>query len=187
MADTVRLRDELLRSLGDDLSGRYWAIFREYMIAKLSKKEMDSFIMTELSAEQILQHNTLCCAILHNADATAPSPGSGELGLLPPFGAWNSRHALLPSVPVAGFRKPQLPKAAKLKVRAVRVSKGLALLTNPHPTWRPRPQSKSYPPSRVAEFGRAPLRRSRGMTSSSLCTRVRWPSPGRRPPMGPRT
>ena len=61
------LGDRLGRALGAERHEQYMGALRNYLTAKLSKKEFEGKVGTILGAENIYLHNSLIGALLHNA------------------------------------------------------------------------------------------------------------------------
>lgn len=98
--DSLAARDELLASLGEEKGARYWSTLRAFIIAKLSKRELDAFLRETLDAGQLSLHNRLIRAVVGNAARTLPSvrERAKVLGARTSSGLWGSDRPAVPNV-----------------------------------------------------------------------------------------
>ena len=99
--DAMHIRDELLASLGDEPGARYWSTLRSFIIARLSKKELDAFLRETLNDEQLAMHNAFLRAIVGAAARALPSVrerASAALGARVALGLWGSDRPAVPLV-----------------------------------------------------------------------------------------
>lgn len=122
----VRARDGLLASLGESRAGRYWQTLRAFIVARLSKRELDAFLREALNADQLRLHNALIGAIIGNAARTLPSvrERAQACGARVPLGLWGSDRPAVPLVLLQPRPAREVPLAMprvfpnRLKVRA---------------------------------------------------------------------
>ncbi|KAJ1631574.1 transcriptional regulator of RNA polII, SAGA, subunit-domain-containing protein [Pavlovales sp. CCMP2436] len=147
---SVRVRDELLGSLGDARGARYWVTLRSFIAAKLSKSELDAVLRETLSEEQLAMHNELIRAILGSAARTLPSVRDcAKAGGTPtPLGLWGSARPAVPMVLHPPVGPPSLDVALAMpRVFPNRLKPGVAVRVLPPSRGRVRSCAFSHPPS----------------------------------------
>eukprot|EP01112_Ceratiomyxa_fruticulosa_P014814 TRINITY_DN428_c0_g1_i2.p1 TRINITY_DN428_c0_g1~~TRINITY_DN428_c0_g1_i2.p1 ORF type:complete len:332 (-),score=79.57 TRINITY_DN428_c0_g1_i2:426-1421(-) len=117
--DVKQLKDRLFAALKENAT-QYWATLKRFLLAKLSKKELETYARQVLGDENLWLHNAFLRSILFNARHAAPPP-TLPLALQTPRPPPKPRKRLSvisspPSIPLSGPLSSIEPKQ-KQKVK----------------------------------------------------------------------
>lgn len=72
--DIQGIMQQLRDAVGHERGKQYWDALRRFLLAKLSKREFDHIVLTQLGTEHIGLHNSLIQAVLVNAESGHRAP-----------------------------------------------------------------------------------------------------------------
>lgn len=72
--DVQAIMEQLRDKIGQERGKLYWDALRQFLLAKLSKREFDHIVITQLGTEHIGLHNCLIQAVLVNAKSGQAPP-----------------------------------------------------------------------------------------------------------------